>query len=150
MSEQSHWLQYVYSYVQIKMELFCMQGLSFASVLKQSKIHMVVIHIEFEPWIWTCQLVIKLAGFSLFHFWLFLCLCKLLIFQAYIHFVRHFCLLSQDLSSRKERHISWFLEKEENISCFLESIQTVCDTFKYQTSSAIGHKLNCKWILKYT
>lgn len=155
MSEQSHWLKWVYmckssmNLVQNKYE-FCLQDLSSDSVLKQSEVHMVVIHIEFEPQIRTCQLVIKLAAFSLFHFRLFICQCKLLIFQTYIHFVRQLSLLSQDLSSRKEKCIAWFLEKEENIACFLEYIQTVCDTFKYHKSSAIGHKLNYKWVLKYT
>lgn len=60
----------------------------------ETKSQMVMIHIEFEPQIWTCQLVIKLAAFSLFHFWIFLCQCKLLIFQTYIHFVRQLSLLS--------------------------------------------------------
>lgn len=72
------------------------------------------------------------------------------MFQTYTHFARHLSLLSQDLSSRKEKCIAWFLEEEENFACSLDYIQAVCDTFKYHTNSAIGHKLNYKWALKYT
>lgn len=109
---------------------------------------MVVIHIEFEPQIWTCQLVIKLAAFILFLAFS-LSVQASYISDIYIYFARQLSLLSQDLSSRKEKCIAWFLEKEENIACFLEYIQTVCDTLKYHTSSAICHKLNYKWALKH-